>query len=159
MKQFMKKPFKNNLKQNQIKMKKIIAFLIISIVLFSCASKTNNADKLPLYEILKQEEHGGANFKFFEIISEPKEFKMLLNDADLKKKIKAADISTSNFLLLNMGTKNSGGYYFTIENIEEMENDIIITIKENGPKGMATSVMTNPLAIVKINSKKNIILK
>ena len=58
-----------------------------------------------------------------------------------------------------MGTKSSGGYYFTIENIEEMENDIIITIKENGPKGKATSVMTNPLAIVKINSKKNIIIK
>ena len=159
MKQFMKKPFKNNLKQNQTKMKKIIAFLIISIVLFSCASKTNNADKLPLYEILKQEDQGGANFKFFEIISEPKEFKMLLNDADLKKKIKAADIYTCNFLLLNMGTKSSGGYYFTIENIEEMENDIIITIQENEPKGMATSVMTNPLAIVKINSKKNIIIK
>ena len=88
-----------------------------------------------------------------------KEFKMLLNDADLKKKIKAADIYTCNFLLLNMGTKSSGGYYFTIENIEEMENDIIITIKENEPKGMATSVMTNPLAIVKINSKKNIIIK
>ena len=68
MKQFMKKPFKNNLKQNQTKMKKIIAFLIISIVLFSCASKTNNADKLPLYEIIKQEDQGGANFKFFEII-------------------------------------------------------------------------------------------
>lgn len=159
MKQFMKKPFKNNLKQNQTKMKKIIAFFIISIVLFSCASKTNNADKLILYEILKQEEHGGANFKFFEIISEPKEFKMLLNDADLKKKIKAADIYTCNFLLLNMGTKSSGGYYFIIETIEEMENDIIITIKENGPKGIATSVMTNPLAIVKINSKKNIIIK
>jgi len=155
----MKKPFKNNLKQNQTKMKKIIAFLIISIVLFSCASKTNNADKLPLYEILKQEDQGGANFKFFEIISEPKEFKMLLNDADLKKKIKAADIYTCNFLLLNMGTKSSGGYYFTFENIEEMENDIVITIKENEPKGMATSVMTNPLAIVKINSKKNIIIK
>ena len=119
----MKKPFKNNLKQYQTKMKKIIAFLIISIVLFSCASKTNNADKLPLYEILKQEDQGGANFKFFEIISEPKEFKMLLNDADLKKKIKAADIYTCNFLLLNMGTKSSGGYYFTIENIEEMERD------------------------------------
>lgn len=159
MKQFMKKPFKNNLKQYQTKMKKIIAFLIISIVLFSCASKINNADKLPLYEILKQEDQGGANFKFFEIISEPKEFKMLLNDADLKKKIKASDIYTCNFLLLNMGTKSSGGYYFTIENIEEMENDIIITIKENEPKGMATSVMTNPLAIVKINSKKNIIIK
>ena len=72
----MKKPFKNNLKQHQTKMKKIIAFLIISIVLFSCASKTNNADKLPLYEILKQEDQGGANFNFFEIISEPKEVKM-----------------------------------------------------------------------------------
>ena len=84
---------------------------------------------------------------------------MLLNDPDLKNKIKSSDIYTSNFLLLNMGEKNSGGYSFLIENIEETENDIIITIKENAPQGMATTVMTYPISIVKINSKKNIIIK
>ena len=140
-------------------MKKIIVITSVCLVLFSCSTHKATEEKPPLYEILKQQEQGGANFRFFEIITEQKEFKMLLNDPDLKKKIKPSDIYTSNFLLLNMGEKNSGGYSFSIENIEETENDIIITIKEIAPKGMATTVMSYPLAIVRINSKKNIILK
>lgn len=159
MKLFTKKQFKPNLTPFQIKMKKIIAITSVCLVFFSCSTQKKTDEKPPLYEILKQEEQGGANFRFFEIITEQKEFKMLLNDPDLKKKIKPSDINTSNFLLLNMGEKNTGGYSFSIENIEETENDIIITIKENGPKGQATMVMTYPISIVKINSKKNIIIK
>lgn len=155
----MKRQLKINLILFQIKMKKIIAITSVCLVLFSCSTQKATEEKPPLYEILKQQEQGGANFRFFEIITEQKEFKMLLNDPDLKKKIKPSDIYTSNFLLLNMGEKNSGGYSFSIENIEETENDIIITIKEIAPKGMATTVMSYPLAIVRINSKKNIILK
>lgn len=140
-------------------MKKIIAITTICLVLFSCSTQKNTDEKPPLYEILKQKEIGGANFRFFEIITEQKEFKMLLNDPDLKNKVKPSDINTSNFLLLNMGEKNTGGYSFSVENVEETENDIIITIKENGPKGMATMAITYPISIIKVNSKKNIIIK
>jgi len=140
-------------------MKKITLVTTISVVLFACAPKAVVSEKVEMYEILKQSEQGGADFKFFEIITEAKEFKMLLNDPDLRKKVKLSDINTSNFLLLNMGSKSSGGYSISIESIEELEDDIIITIKETVPKGMATTVMTNPMTIVKINSKKNIIIK
>ncbi|WP_112085835.1 protease complex subunit PrcB family protein [Flavobacterium lacus] len=140
-------------------MKKIFATIVVGLVLFSCSTQKISDEKPVLYEILKQEEQRGANFRFFEIITEQKEFKMLLNDPDLKKKIKPTDIQTSNFLLLNMGEKSSGGYSFSVENIEETENDIILTIKENEPQGLATTVMTYPLSIVKINSKKNIIIR
>ena len=142
-----------------IKMKKFSVIIAAFLVLFSCSTQKTTDEKPPLYEILKQDEQGGATFRFFEIITEQKEFKMLLNDPDLKKKINPSDINTSNFLLLNMGEKNTGGYSFSVENIEETENDIIITIRENAPKGMATMAMTYPISIVKINSKKNIILK
>ncbi len=142
-----------------IKMKKFSVIIAACLVLFSCSTQKTTDEKPPLYEILKQDEQGGATFRFFEIITEQKEFKMLLNDPDLKKKINPSDINTSNFLLLNMGEKNTGGYSFSVENIEETENDIIITIRENAPKGMATMAITYPISIVKINSKKNIILK
>lgn len=159
MKQFMKKQLKISLIQFQIKMKKLIAISSCCLVLFSCSTQKSTTEKPQLYEVLKQVEQGGANFRFFEIITEQREFKMLLNDPDLKKKIEPTDIQTSNFLLLNMGEKSTGGYSFIIENIEETENDILITIKENEPKGLATMALSYPLAIVKINSKKNIIIK
>lgn len=140
-------------------MKKVIILALFGIVLIACAPKPIASEKTELFEILKQEEFGGAKFKFFEIITESKEFKMILNDPDLKKKVKADDIYTCNFLLLNMGSQNSGGYSISVESVEELENDVIVTIKENAPTGMATTVMTNPMTIVKINSKKNIIIK
>lgn len=140
-------------------MKKVIILTLFGIVLIACAPKPIASEKKEMFEILKQEEFGGAKFKFFEIITESKEFKMILNDPDLKKKVKADDIYTCNFLLLNMGSQNSGGYSISVESVEELENDVIVTIKENAPTGMATTVMTNPMTIVKINSKKNIIIK
>ena len=140
-------------------MKKIIFIATIALVFFACAPKPIASEKTEMFEILKQSEYGGAEFKFFEIITEAKEFKMLLNDPDLKKKIKASDIYIANFLLLNMGPQTSGGYSISIDSVQELENDVIVTIKENAPSGMATSVMTNPMTIVKINSKKNIIIK
>ncbi|WP_291116850.1 protease complex subunit PrcB family protein [Flavobacterium sp. UBA6135] len=141
-------------------MKKILLPLV-GLLLFSCSTKNKleNKEAFQLFEILKQDEQGGANIQFFEIITEPNEFKMLLNDKELRNKITSEDIKTSNFLLLNMGEKNSGGHFITLESVEETETEIIVAVKENYPSGMATSVMTYPLTVVKINSKKPIRFK
>lgn len=139
-------------------MKKGIVTICLMMLCIACTT-TKQVETMPLYEILKQSEQGGADFQFYEIITDKKEFKMILNDPDLRKKVKQDDILTANFILLNMGQKSSGGYYFSVENIEETSENIIVTIKENASKGMVTTVMTNPMCILKINSKKNIIIK
>jgi hypothetical protein len=139
-------------------MKKVIVTIFMLMLCIACTT-TKKIEPMPLYEILKQAEQGGADFQFYEIVTDKKEFKMILNDPDLRKKVKQDDILTANFILLNMGQKSSGGYFFSVENIEETPENIIITIKENASKGMVTSVMTNPMCILKINSKKNIIIK
>jgi hypothetical protein len=86
---------------------------------------------------------------------------MLQNDEKLKNKIKPADIQTSNFIVLNMGEKTSGGYKIGIESAVETDKNIIITIKETAPESgaMVTQEITTPYSIVKINSKKEIIIK
>ena len=139
-------------------MKKGILSVFVLLFCISC-STPKKIESMPLYEIIKQSEQGGADFQFYEIITEKKEFKMILNDPDLRKKVHQEDILTANFILLNMGQKSSGGYFFTVDTIEETPDNIILTIKENASKGMVTTVMTNPMCILKINSKKNIIIK
>ncbi len=131
---------------------------LIGLFLFSCGTKKTTAisDKTALFEVIKQDEFGGATIQFYEIISEPNEFKLLLNDSELKNKVKAADIKTANFLLLNMGEKNSGGHFISIVSVEETATEIVVVVKENYPSGLATTVMTYPLTIVRINSKKPI---
>lgn len=96
--------------------------------------------------------------RFFEILTEAREIKMLENDENLKRKVKSGDTSTANFIILNLGEKTSGGYTIGIDKVEEKADKIIVTVKETGPAAgeMATSMISYPYAIVKINSKKPI---
>jgi hypothetical protein len=125
-------------------MKKSILFLL-TLILFSCASSVKNSANKPLFEIL----------------TEPNEIKMLQNDDKLKNKIIANDIQTCNFIVLNMGEKATSGYKIDVESVVETDKNIVITVKETSPESgsIVSQVFTNPYCIVKVNSKKEIIIK
>lgn len=138
------------------------ALLLLTLILFSCgASSTKTSGSNALYEVLTQQSDGGASIRFFEILSEENEIKMLQNDEILKDRIKLSDIQTSNFLVLNMGEKTSGGFKIGIESAVETDKNIIITIKETTPESgsVVSQDITTPYCVVKINSKKEIIIK
>jgi PrcB C-terminal len=142
-------------------MKKLL-IISLSLFLFSCgASSTKTSAANSLYEILTQQADGGASIRFFEILTEQREIAMLQNDEKLKNKVKPTDIQTSNFIVLNMGEKTSAGYKIGIESAVETDKNIIITIKEIVPQSgsMVTQEITTPYSVVKINSKKEIIIK
>lgn len=142
-------------------MKKIAA-LFVALLLVSCgASSVKSSDKKPLFEVLTQQSDGGASIRFFEILSEPNEIRMLQNDENLKNKISPNDVQNSNFIVLNMGEKTTGGYKIGIDTVVETDKNIIITVKETIPEpgSMVTQAFTNPFCVVKINSKKEIIIK
>ncbi|MNQ84308.1 hypothetical protein D3C85_994320 [compost metagenome] len=140
-------------------MKKVISVLAV-FVLISCGAK-KTSDSKALYEVLTTQSDGGGNIKFYEILTEPNEIKMLENDPLLADKMKQADINTSNYVILNMGEKNTGGYSIGVEKVEETDKNIIITVKENNPApdAMTMQVITYPYTVVKIHSKKEIIIK
>lgn len=132
------------------------------LFIVSCSTqKTVKTSEHPLYEILLQSDQDGAAIQFYEILSEAKEVKMLLNDPDLRKKIDDDDIESSSYVILNMGEKTSGGYSIGVDTVVEEADKIVLTVKETKPAegAMTTSVMTYPYAIVKINSKKKIEIK
>ncbi|KIO52090.1 protease complex subunit PrcB family protein [Flavobacterium hibernum] len=141
-------------------MKKVLSVLVI-FVLVSCGAKKTSEAKTALYEVLTVQTDGGGNIKFFEILTEPNEIKMLENDPLLTDKMKQADISNSNYVILNMGEKNTGGYSIGVDKVEETDKNIIITVKENAPATdvMVMQVITYPYTVVKIHSKKEIIFK
>lgn len=140
-------------------MKKVISVLAV-FVLISCGAK-KTSDSKALYEVLTTQTDGGGNIKFYEILTEPNEIKMLENDPLLADKMKQADISNSNYVILNMGEKNTGGYSIEVEKVEETDKNIIITVKENSPApdAMTMQVITYPYTVVKVHSKKDIIIK
>ncbi|MFB9108712.1 protease complex subunit PrcB family protein [Flavobacterium gyeonganense] len=141
-------------------MKKVVSVLAV-FILISCGAKKTSNSNIPLYEILTEQSNGGGNIKFFEILTEPNEIMMLHNDPILKDKMKHDDIATSNYVILNMGEKNTGGYSIGVEKVEETDKNIIITVKENAPAkdAMLMQVVSYPYTVVKIHSKKEIIIK
>ena len=142
-------------------MKKVI-LSVLTLALASCgATSSKSSDENKLYEVLTQQTNGGASIRFFEILSEPNEIKMLQNDENLKNKISSDDVKNANFIVLNMGEKTTGGYAIGIQNVVETDKNIIITVKEINPEpgSMVTQAFTAPFCVVKINSKKEIIIK
>lgn len=143
-------------------MKKILALLVVVLILESCGGSKNVSATKPLYEVLLVKDDGGANIRFFEILSESREIKMLQNDDELKGKIAATDLNESNFVILNMGEKETLGYTINVQKIVETPDKIIITVEDHAPKTMATpdkDVYYYPHTIVKINSKKEIVVE
>ena len=140
-------------------MKKVISVLSV-FVLISCGAK-KTTDSKALYEVLTTQTDGGGNIRFYEILTEPNEIKMLENDPLLADKMKETDISNSNYVILNMGEKNTGGYSIGVEKVEETDKNIIITVKENNPapNAMSMQVITYPYTVVRVHSKKEIIIK
>ncbi len=140
---------------------KFFLFSTIFFILISCRTANSVVKDVPLFEILTQEEYGGASFKFFEILSEPKEIQMLINDEKLKKKISLDDTKNSNFIILNIGEKPTSGYSIDIEEVVETEKNILITVNEIDPKSNIDlkRAKTYPFLVLKINSKKEIIFK
>lgn len=141
-------------------MKKILG-LFVSVFVISCGTTKSVYKSTALYEVLTQQSDGGGNIRFFEILSEPNEIMMLKSDGSLKGKINEDDINKSNYIILNMGEKNTGGYFIGVEKVEETDTNIVITVKETAPApdSMVMQVITYPYAVVKINSKKDIIIK
>lgn len=142
-------------------MKKISCFLISSIIVSCGSTALMETSKAALYEVLIQQPDGGANINFYDILTEPNEIVMLQNDTKLKNKITPLDVIKSNFVILNMGEKSTGGYSIAVESVVETEKNIIIHVKESipEPSAIVTQGFMYPFCVVKINSKKEIIIK
>ena len=141
-------------------MKKVISIILVAL-LYSC-SPTKNTAKKPLYEVLMVNNDGGANIKFYEVLTEPKEIKMLLGDETLRKKITSNDVTDCNFVILNTGPTLENNNKVTIEKIIETATQIEVYVKDNQKNIDAVQTDNDtlyPYTVVKINSKKPISIK
>jgi hypothetical protein len=141
-------------------MKKVIPALLV-LFLASCSS-TKTAVNKPLYEVLTMNDDGGANIKFYEILTEPKEIMMLLGDETLRKKINKDDTTNSSFIILNSGPTKETYNRIKVEKVEETDTEIIVYVKDtqkSTEQDLADENISYPYTIIKINSKKPIVIK
>jgi hypothetical protein len=137
-------------------------FCLMAVVCFLSCSSSKSTGVKPLYEVLNTNNDGGANIRFYEILTEPNEIKMLMSDQTLRHKIKSEDLEKSNFIILNMGELPEGNYSVEITKVEETATNIILHVKETKPKRLNANpdgVVVYPYSVVKINSKKPILIQ
>jgi hypothetical protein len=141
-------------------MRKVIpAFLVLFLV--SCSSTKAPVSKL-LYEVLTTNNDGGANIKFYEILTEPKEIMMLLGDETLQKKISKDDTTNSSFIILNSGPTKETYNRIKVERVIETATNIEVYVKDSQKStepDLADENISFPYTIIKINSKKPIVFK
>jgi hypothetical protein len=141
-------------------MRKYLSIIAI-ILLYSCSTTKTTVEK-PLYEVLTVNNDGGANIKFYEVLTEPKEIKMLLGDETLAKLIKTDDINNSSFLVLNTGPTKESYNRMKIEKVVETATEIEVYLKDtqkNVDVNMIDDMTKYPYTVVKVNSKKSIVIK
>lgn len=141
-------------------MKKYISIVLIA-VLYSCSTTKNTAER-PLYEVLTVNNDGGANIKFYEILTEPKEINMLLGDETLAKLIKSKDINESSFIILNTGPTKESYNRMKVEKVIETPTQIEVYLKDtqkNLDRMQIDDTTKYPYTVVKVNSKKPIVIK
>ena len=140
---------------------KIGLFFVVALFLNSC-STSKTVEKAPLYEVLVVNNDGGANIKFYEILTEANEIVMLMGDETLKKKVKKDDAQKSNFIILNAGPTKETFNRATVQKVLEKEDAIEVYIKDmqkNVEADLSNENVFYPYSIVKINSKKPIVIK
>jgi hypothetical protein len=141
-------------------MKKFLAFASL-VILAACSSGKSSGDK-SLYQVLTMQSNGGASIRFNEILTEEKEIKMLQYDENLRKKINPEDLTKSNFVIINLGEKNTDGFLINVKSVEELSDKIVITTEEVAPKqseAPEADIYFFPYTIIKVNSKKPVEIK
>lgn len=144
-------------------MKKLGCYLLLLSVM-ACGSNSlnkseakNSSDK---FEVIYRSGYSGLPQKTYRVIRNNEDLRAFFISMK-EDKVPVVDFQTSNVLILNMGQKNTGGYDVYPEKMIDDGNTIIMVIKEVYPqKGdMVTTALTSPICVVKINSKKEIIIK
>lgn len=136
-----------------------IIFVFATVLLFAACSSTKNTGDNSLYQVLTMQSNGGASIRFNEILTEEKEIRMLQYDENLRKKINPQDLTRSNFVIINLGEKNTDGYQIRVKSVEELSDKIVITTEEvapNSPETPEADIYFFPYTIIKVNSKKPI---
>ncbi|MCL9807614.1 hypothetical protein NAT51_18980 [Flavobacterium amniphilum] len=145
-------------------MKKTIAQLLCMLFFISCgpgkSTAPSSANGKGYHEVIYYNLYNGSPKKSFRVIKNFEDYKAVFLPLNVKK-IPKIDFETQNVLVLNVGKNDKALYAVDVEKIIEDSNKLIVLLRKlDFPKEMADKkVNYYPITIVKIKSKKDIILK
>lgn len=145
-------------------MGKIISQFLCVLFLISCNSGKSTAsatkDGSELYEVIYYNLYTGSPKKSFRLIKNFEDYKAVFMPFKVTK-IPKIDFETQNVLVLNVGRNENELYAAAPERIIEDSNKLIVVLRkiEFPKESVNKKVNYYPITIVKIKSKKEVILK
>ena len=130
-------------------MNKLIVLMIS--VLFSCSATKSDETS---YSVIAIGEYGTVENRSFEVLTSTQEFitkiENLSIDESYLEKITAIDFNESTVVGIHLGQKNNGGYSIAIESVTENDKEVVLKVKEIGPKQnqAVTMALTQPFCYV-----------
>lgn len=114
-------------------------------------------------EVLTEGSHGGYIDSKYLVIKDPKTLQQVYSKINMIRRpgipVPKIDWSKEMVIALFMGQKNYGGYTISVDDVKQTtDGKTEIMIKENAPKGMATTVITQPFYFCKVKRTDNEIL-
>jgi hypothetical protein len=141
-------------------MRYIIFSLLVTTLFYNKKEAKVKQTKVS-FEVIYKNQYNGLSEKFNQLITNEEDYKVFMKSID-NDKISVVDFSLYSVVVLNMGEKTSSG--FDIEPrkiIEDKNGQLKLIVKETYPQRnqKVANVMTTPICIVKVQSKKDIIIK
>ena len=141
---------------------KLVRIFLICFFSLSCLAqkKKGMVEVSNLYEVIYKNDYSGSETRSFKVIRNQDDFKTFYQGLN-EEKIPDIDFKKSIILILNMGLKNTGGYSIEPDKLFQDGDRLVMTIKENSGKKdeLVTMALTKPICVVKINSRKRVVVK
>lgn len=149
---------------NTVIMQKFYLYILPLIFLVSCKStSTNTTDqtsttKLPFSELLVAS-HSNIEESKLLVIESKESLHSIYNTINKTRRpgYQTPKIDFEKYIVIGlfMGKRTTGGYSITIDHIQANNKEVIVYCKESKPKGVTTSIITQPcyIACIKKTNK------
>lgn len=143
-----------------------LKLLLFCSVILACKSQNTStmaSENQPGYEILIQDSHSNIEQAVLKEIQNREELAQLMNQINSTRKpgfpMPEVDFTQQRIGFANLGQKNTGGYSVTIDRVEEKPTQTHVFLRTTKPGMMATSVITTPFVLFRIDNNKALLLE
>lgn len=144
-------------------MKRVIVLFFVFNLFLNCSSQKKSSVKVAdakMYQVIYKSFYTGAKNKSYRLLKNFEDYKSLLLSLPVVK-IQGVDFNSNNVLVLNIGSRESQVFRMIPEKVYEDNDKIIIVLKKEFPQKDLSKPKAEfyPITIVKINSKKEVVLQ
>ena len=129
----------------------------ILFLFFACNHAKVTAQNENSFDVLYQSEYGGNGVEETQLIDDQSELASFWSQTvfEYGENIPKIDFTQNTVIVQHFPSRNSGGSSYRVDSVSYEGNLIRVNYTVNGPSGMVTTAITNPLIVLKVKKIEN----